>query len=492
MKRSLFGAMRLPKRHCCGHNSVKRGAVPGNAAMGEFDMVGERLRRLGRHGLFCLALLVAPAAALVLMPAAATAAPLPQYAPDNHLGVTSCAGSTCHGSAAPWRDSTVLQNEYITWQQKDRHAKAYATLHTDRSKRIARNLGLKNAHEAPVCLDCHADNPAPAQRGKVFQISDGVGCESCHGGAERWLGVHISGAASHDENIKAGMYPTEDPVARATLCLSCHFGTADKFVTHRIMGAGHPRMSFELDTFTAIQPAHFRVDDDYRKRKHVANGVQTWAIGQALAIAATLDGLLDPKRNRDGIFPELVFFDCHACHHPMSNIRWEPRAGTGLGPGVPRLNDANLVMLRVIAGHLDSAMGERLRRETLALHGAVGNGNEATVAAARTLRATVASLVDRFSQHNFGRADMQALLVGLVKEGMAGEYVDYAAAEQATMALSSVVSALHGSGAIDEPRHKAMLAALDKCYETVAKDEAYRPSEFLNALQAFQATLPKS
>ena len=57
-----------------------------------------------------------------------------------------------------------------------------------------------------------------------------------------------------------------EPVERARLCLSCHFGDPLRFANHRIMGAGHPRMSFELDTFTALQPAHFKVDADYRKR----------------------------------------------------------------------------------------------------------------------------------------------------------------------------------------------------------------------------------
>ena len=90
-----------------------------------------------------------------------------------------------------------------------------------------------------MCLDCHADNVAVERRAKGFQLSDGVGCEACHGGAVNWLGQHISGAADHGANLLAGMYPSEDPVARARLCLSCHFGTADRFITHRIMGAGH-------------------------------------------------------------------------------------------------------------------------------------------------------------------------------------------------------------------------------------------------------------
>ena len=51
---------------------------------------------------------------------------LPQNADDIHIGVTSCAGSTCHGATTPWAGSTVLQNEYMTWEQYDPHSKAYS------------------------------------------------------------------------------------------------------------------------------------------------------------------------------------------------------------------------------------------------------------------------------------------------------------------------------------------------------------------------------
>src|SRR5690606_27638381 len=109
-------------------------------------------------------------------------------------------------------------------------------------------------------LGCHATFVPAEKRGKRFALSDGVGCESCHGPASRWLGQHVTGEASRAENIAVGMYPTEEPAARAELCLTCHLGTADRFASHRLMGAGHPRLSFELDTFTRIQPAHFRID----------------------------------------------------------------------------------------------------------------------------------------------------------------------------------------------------------------------------------------
>lgn len=415
---------------------------------------------------------------------------LPQYGQDAHLGVLSCAGSTCHGAVEPWKNSTVLQNEYVTWQRQDKHAKAYNVLLDERSKRIARNLGLSQpAHQADVCLDCHADNAAV--RSKTFQISDGVGCEACHGGAPRWLGIHVSGQANHQDNVNAGMYPTEDPVARAELCLSCHFGDQKKFVTHRIMGAGHPRMSFELDTFTAVQPAHFRVDEDYRKRKKVANPVQTWAIGQAMAMSKLMEAMADPKRNRDGIFPEFVLFDCHACHHPMSNLRWQPRASTGLGPGLPRVSDSNLIMLRVITGRIDPETAKALRERSLALHRASTDGPEAMVSAAKGLKEIADKLVVAFAKHNFGQADMQALMNGLISEGFAGEYVDYAAAEQTTMAMSALISAMQQAGVVNDAQVKSMNGALEKLYAAVAKDEEYKPASFTAALREFQAAAPK-
>src|SRR4051812_14443910 len=107
-------------------------------------------------------MLVAISAVLALLLAAlpcgaADIPALPFTNPAIHLGVSSCAGSSCHGALQPWPESTVRQNEFITWQDKDPHSKAYKVLMSDRSKRIAKNLGLANAYDAKMCLDCHAD-----------------------------------------------------------------------------------------------------------------------------------------------------------------------------------------------------------------------------------------------------------------------------------------------------------------------------------------------
>ena len=419
---------------------------------------------------------------------AAQAADLPQYDKAVHLGVTSCAGSTCHGAVEPFKDSTVLQNEYITWSRKDPHAKAYKVLLEERSVRMARNLGLPDAHTADICLDCHADNVEANRRGRQFQMSDGVGCEACHGGSSGWLGIHISGA-SHADNLKAGLYPTEDPVARAELCLSCHYGNNRKFVSHRLMGAGHPRIGFELDTFTATQPAHFAIDKDYVQRKFQPNGVQIWAIGQAMSLERTMEAMLDPKLNPNTVFPELVFFDCHACHHPMSDLRWTARPSIGLGPGVVKLNDSNAIMLRIIAARVAPDAARRLADSMKAMHFAIGESRDETRRIAAEVLGVARQLRDAFARHDFGRADMQALLAGVVANGDAQEYVDFAAAEQATMAISSIVNAMKSFGHVADEGFAAMNQALQKLLAVVQKDEEFRAPAFRVALKEFEKTI---
>jgi hypothetical protein len=296
-----------------------------------------------------------------------------------HLGVTACSGNTCHGAVERLAGSSVAQNEYLVWSGKtgkgiDKHYQAYKVLLSDRAKRIAQNLGLKDAANSKLCLKCHADYVDAALRGPQFKIEDGLGCETCHGAAEKWLGPHYS-RVPHDVLVREyGLTALDNPMVRAQKCLSCHFGDPEdenRFVTHQIMGAGHPRMPFELDTYTTAEPAHFTVDESYKKRKGLVNGVQVngvqvWAIGQATSLVERMDALL--KHPPQGVQPELVLFDCAACHHTIKQIRWRPRGSTGLGPGTVKLDDANAVMLRVIAARVAPTVAKALTERMLALH----------------------------------------------------------------------------------------------------------------------------
>src|SRR5437660_1732111 len=66
--------------------------------------------------------------------------------PSRWAGTASCSARACHGGIDPVAEP-VLRNEYTTWVTRDRHQQAFLVLFDERSQRIARNLGIKNAHE---------------------------------------------------------------------------------------------------------------------------------------------------------------------------------------------------------------------------------------------------------------------------------------------------------------------------------------------------------
>jgi hypothetical protein len=410
-------------------------------------------------------------------------------AAHKHMGVATCSSSVCHGASQPFRDSDIAQNEFAVWQEFDPHAKAYQVLEQPRSQEIARKLGLGDATKAKVCLDCHADNMPAGDRGERFQISDGVGCEACHGGAELWLNSHADRKVTYADDLAKGMYPTADPIKRAQLCLSCHMGEKERMITHRIMGAGHPRLSFELDTFTWLNP-HYKITANWIKRKGEWNGVRDWAVGQGVAAENLLGLLLDPKTGWQGIFPELVLFNCQACHKLMKGNNWGPRQGTGLGPGVVRLNDANLVTFRYAMAPVDKTAAQRVFEQTRALHQATTQSRDATFAAARTLNATLESLLPKVAAYNYDAASLNPILAAMLVDAQQGEFRDYAAAEQASMAAQSLVVAFENVGKLDKAHAAALHTKLDCLYATVKDEDRYSMAPFVAALKELRAAAP--
>jgi len=408
------------------------------------------------------------------------------FAADKHLGVASCAGSACHG-AAKMQGATVRQDEYLLWQRQDQHARAYSTLRSDRSRRIAANLGLGDATAAPMCLACHADAVPAEQRGGRFQLSDGVGCETCHGASERWFTPHTRGFAGHKERLAAGLYPTWEPAARAELCLSCHQGDAKRPMTHAIMGAGHPPLLFELDTFGALQPAHYDADADYAKRKGKPDSARTWAVGQIVAARGLVAGLAAAPD--DGLFPELVWFSCNACHHPMQPPRWEAEPATGLPPGRVRLADTALHHVALWLDVIKPELAGRWRTELRALHQA----SQTTSVQLRDRARSAQQLLDTevlplAARHETTRAQLRQLALQLIDGAAGPRAAEFAIAEQAAMATAVLVTALQGSGTPP----KGVNAAIDAVYAAVAEREKYEPWKMRQALAQVRTEIAKA
>ncbi|MDH3267207.1 MAG: cytochrome c family protein, partial [Gammaproteobacteria bacterium] len=363
----------------------------------------------------------------------------------------------------------------------DPHSTAYDVLSNDVSRAIARRLGLESARTADICLDCHTDNVPADKRGERFQVSDGIGCESCHGGAGNWVSTHYNvPAVSHSDSVAAGLYPTENVADRAALCLSCHLGTRDKFATHRIMAAGHPRLSFELDTFTELwrtagrQP-HYRVDADYRERKTSASHTQTWAGGLLAEGRQRLALIRDRQFAGTGMFPELGLYDCHACHRTMKTVQWRPlpRHG-GAGPGVPFLNDGSFVMILALAKAVAPNDATQVEDALKELHRAGSASVESMQNAAQDFDRVLAGMQSRLSGASLRNRE-RAILDEILSFGAEGNFLDYVSAEQAFMAVQMLAFEL---GDTD------LQAELDQLADSLEDDERYRPTQFARLLRS--------
>jgi hypothetical protein len=236
-------------------------------------------------------------------------------------GTMSCSASVCHGGA----NIGQPLSEATTWRALDPHALAYNSLLTSESAGIAKRLwdAKTRADEAPLCLKCHV-HPGYDRARPNFRKEDGVGCESCHGAAENWLAPHhrhetwsvLTAAEKH----VAGLADTKSLPGRASICVSCHVGSADAAVDHDLIAAGHPALRFEFATYFANLPAHWDVNKD--KRANSTQGIdfeaRAWAIGQLVSAAGALDLLVRRATPTSGMpWPELAELNCFSCHHDL-------------------------------------------------------------------------------------------------------------------------------------------------------------------------------
>ena len=415
-----------------------------------------------------------------------------------HLGVGTCAGSTCHGRQEA-TGAVVRQDELMHWQDRSSpagaHSRAWTVLAQPRARNMGLRLGIGDVQHAPQCLGCHSE-PQSAR------LSDGVGCEGCHGGAGGWLSIHkavgTAGAngderARHLANVAHGMTSLENPKVRAATCLNCHFGSDQpgQFVDHRIYAAGHPRIQFELDLFSTLN-AHWNEDADYARRKGAPSGVRTWAVGQAMAVARAATVFAGP-RGTNGAFPELTFFDCQTCHRRIADDPdYRPSAVVNPGrpnqAGMPAFQDENMIMLLAAARVAAPGRAAQFDAAARGFHAAVYQGRPQAVAAAARLRGAADALADAMATATFGKAQTLAM-VSAVATGAADRYTDYEASVQGVMAVDTLLSALVRDGSVTTGQAAAIRPDIDRAYAAVRDANAYNPGAFRAAIAGAAAKI---
>jgi hypothetical protein len=392
----------------------------------------------------------------LLIVLAVAGAALAQPSSRPYVGAGGCTSSNCHGGTTPLpeKDSRILGNEYAMWSVGDKHMRAYKVLEEPRGKRMADILKISDVTHDKRCTVCHVVGSPEKSR------SDGVACEACHGSADQWLGPHRA-PNSHDASVKVGMIDTRDLSVRSKLCLSCHLGTNDQVVDHELIAAGHPDLAFELDTFSAAQPAHNRPHPP-------ATRVRTWAVGQTAALA---EGMRLLTTHAEKSWPEFSDLECYQCHHDLRKDSWRIERGyAGRKPGSLRVNVARFEVVRQLvataAPDQRAALDSALARLGEAVSTKLNDAN-AVAAAAKTVERSADELTKYFLRTDVN-VDAQAIIQALVTniQRIADSGVN--AAEQATMSLDALGAALGRSPESVTP-----------LYDYLERPSAYTPSEFV-------------
>jgi hypothetical protein len=122
-----------------------------------------------------------------------------------YRGVQYCV--RCHNPGATHIKSGGRPIE--VWSQSS-HARAYHTLFSPESIKIGQTLGIQSPSSSPRCLKCHVTAyGVPAEVKSEVALTEGVGCEACHGPS----------GALHGSR---GVWDIEPITQRARFCGRCH------------------------------------------------------------------------------------------------------------------------------------------------------------------------------------------------------------------------------------------------------------------------------
>jgi len=408
----------------------------------------------------------------------------PEMTPaGKYVGPGSCSAVACHGGIQPHSTTKVLQNEYSTWVTQDKHARAYTALTGSLGKQMAAILKIGPAEKAPKCLVCHALSIDKAHRARDFDIAEGVSCESCHGPASRWLGPHIQPDAKHADMVRLGLIDNKTLPVRAGQCLTCHLGAKGMEVDHEMIAAGHPDLTFELDSFTAVEPPHW-----VEKNADPLFGMRAWGVGQAVQMRESM--LRVARRAQAGPWPEFSEMDCITCHHALTGPEsWRQQQGyDDHRPGDPPYNLARFVVFRHFAREIDPETARELEAESAKVaHLVTSLSPERTqVEVAANHAASLADkLVAEVDAAPYDRARTQRLLKSIAADGDAISRQGERSAEQATMTVDSLYIAIAKAGAANPETR----AAIDRLFTQVKNPSGYNAPQFAAGMKSVAATL---
>ena len=132
-------------------------------------------------------------------------------ADHQYIGATKC--KTCHNSEKKGKI-------FDKWMETA-HAKAYTTLASEASLKIAKEKGIEDPQKADACLKCHVTGHGVKAelKGEKYAAAEGVTCEACHGpGGDYFKMSTMKGLVTGEVKAADVGFVKAD----STTCVVCH------------------------------------------------------------------------------------------------------------------------------------------------------------------------------------------------------------------------------------------------------------------------------
>jgi hypothetical protein len=251
------------------------------------------------------------------------------------------------------------------------------------------------------------------------------------------------------------MIDTAEPAIAASVSLWCHLGNERRTVDHEMVAAGHPRLTFELDSFAANIPAHWTQNKNNERWFQGA----AWAAGQAVACREVSAAPARGRGHHD--WPEFSRYDCYTCHHKLSPPGARPLRGQR---GLPLLDTSRWVGLDSLVTVLGP--GRIIQPASTVVDG------------------TVTCAMPRGHHDSLSLAEVNALLRDLSspRRSVPGFIV----AQQIAWSLADLTEtrARLGGGASEELR-----AAVNRVFDGLQNPALYDPNRFVTDLASVHQAL---
>jgi hypothetical protein len=255
-----------------------------------------------------------------------------------------------------------------------------------------------------------------------------------------------------------------------------------------MIAAGHPDLTFELDTFSAVMPRHWKFPDN----QDAWEGVQEWSIGQGVELRETLNRL-SRSASSPKTWPEFAELDCYACHHSLTQPKdsWRQAAGyPGRTPGAPAWNASRYIVFRDLVKQISPDTGKQFDSDLDQVSELVGSGGdrEQIAAAAKSASALADQVLQQIRRQQYDAALTMRVMQAIAADGNSIAEQGEGSAEQAAWALNSLVLAYQRSEKIGN--QPAVSAAFDRLFQQLNNPSAYNAPIFAAEMQKLRVLLP--